>query len=155
MIPYDALIAIWNVRKLLDDIWRHFLGITRINSWEKCLVAVSNADLRVIIPISMESSKTARHLTKPLSVHSERGLFVKWYYIGTTFCCSLSFWYCTRNRNAPRIQRILRALRIIKQQLSQLLFCCKSTNYSLPSQKNRPAVVTQRHENFNRQRARP
>ena len=98
---------------------------------------------------------SARHLSKPLSVHSERGLFVKWYYIGTTFCCSLSFWYCTRNRNAPRIQRILRALRIIKQQLSQLLFCCKSTNYSRPSQKNRSAVVTQRHENFNRQRAWP
>ena len=98
---------------------------------------------------------SARHLTKPLSVYSERGLFVKWCYIGTTFCCSLSFWYCTRNRNAPRIQRILRALRIIKQQLSQLLFCCKSTNYSLPSQKNRSAVVTQRHESFNRQRARP
>ncbi len=29
------------------------------------------------------------HHQKPLSVHSERGLFVKWYYIGTTFCCSL------------------------------------------------------------------
>ena len=50
--------------KTLDDILRHFLGITRIKSREKCLVAVSNSDLRVIIPISMESSKTARHLSK-------------------------------------------------------------------------------------------
>ena len=34
----------------------------------------------------LERFDSARHLKKPLSVHSERGLFVKWYYIGTTFC---------------------------------------------------------------------
>ena len=44
---------------------------------------------------------SARHLTKPLSVHSERGLFVKWYYIGTTFCCSLSFWVLHQEPKRP------------------------------------------------------
>ena len=50
--------------KIIKKLGKQLLGIARYKNRKICLVAISNADLRVIIPISIEDSKTARHLKK-------------------------------------------------------------------------------------------